>query len=218
MENNTTKTCKKCGKTEELKFISSREVIVRDMKRPFIKKIYANKYGQKWCHNTCYDCTMAPIRKKRGTVARAKSKKPRMLAAVRNERIALRFFKRLGFKVVMGHGAGPDLFCELGPLMWTVEVKVAKRGPKKTKYLGTWRVERVRDSRKNDDLVAIVLPNKRVYIDSMRHHLLECGPSGDRTVTMLVKEYGGLANKPRRTTYFWKRGSRLNSLNQSRNL
>lgn len=105
--------------------------------------------------------------------------------AVRCELVAAEFFRSLGFSVEVGHGAGPDLFCEAGNLSYTVEVKKAGLNSRR------WRVGNVKPARKKDDLVAIVLPNGRVYIDSMEHHLDACTPrDGSRSVTRIVKEFG----------------------------
>lgn len=71
-----------------------------------------------------------------------------------------------------------------------VEVKRAE--PQGTKG-GGWRVKAVRESRRKDSLICIVLPDichptRIVHIESMQDHLKKCSKSGQRTITDLVKK------------------------------
>jgi hypothetical protein len=182
MQKTITKSCKKCGKEESLthdktyKYPSATIHVWRDHR------------GRYWNGNHCHACSLSRSRKHMGFGARGSSKNPKSTAtkvAVRAERRAAKFFESLGFKVEIGHGAGPDLFCDLGPWTYTVEVKLAGKNGSR------WRVGRVMEARKRDDLVAMVLPNGRVYIDSMEHHLSKCVPSdGTRSIWPIVKEFG----------------------------
>lgn len=122
-----------------------------------------------------------------GYGVRGSNKNPKntsTLEAVRCEMLAATFFRELGFSVEEMHGAGPDLFCEIGSLSYSVEVKKAHINSRR------WRTSKVTLRRKSDDLVAIVLPNGRVYIDSMKNHLKHCAGDGTRAITPIVKEFG----------------------------
>lgn len=170
----TIKKCKICGKEDVAYFFKLSEWWRNGTH--FRQKIFKDSRGRWWYGKRCHSCTMKKIREKRGTKPRVESSHPMIVAAVRRELLAAEKFKRLGFKVDIGHGAGPDLYCDIGSFSWTVEVKHAKH------LFGIWYVERIRESRKSDDLVAIVLPDDRVYIDSMSVHLSKCTKKGGRTI------------------------------------
>lgn len=134
--------------------------------------------------NQCFDCRKSIHDKKLGRVRREHSTRPQTVAAVGAEKIAQRRFEDLGFSVKRVNVIGPDLTCRIGGLEYTVEVKRATHGSR------SWKVAQVRPKRKCDDLVAIVLPNEYVYIDSMKNHLESCSRGGTRTVSSIVKQFG----------------------------
>lgn len=187
---NISKRCVKCGKEEFLTYDKTYKY------KSATIHIYRDYRGRYWNGNHCHSCSLSRSRKRMGFGKRGSNNSPKTTAtseAVRCEKIAAKFFESLGFKVEIGHGAGPDLFCDLGPWTYTVEVK------KVNKNVSRWRVGRVTPARKKDDLVAMVMPNDRVYIDSMKNHLKNCVQSdGTRSIGPLVKEFGlhPLAEKP----------------------
>jgi hypothetical protein len=136
---------------------------------------------------TCHDCKRGLMRIRKGHQHRNLSINPQTKTAVDSEKAAERRFSDLGFKVKRTEHTGPDLICSMGLFTWTVEVK---RAFKHNKNRNSWRVQHVTPNRKKDDLLAIVLPNGYVYIDSMENHLKNCKSHGFRTVTPIVKEFG----------------------------
>lgn len=188
---NIKKKCIKCG-VETVVFLWKQTVIRgRAIAGPRggtgmknIKYYRPTTGGRLWVTNTCGDCLLDRKRKSIGFDSRSRSKDPAIMAFVRSEIRAQEHFESLGFSVKRTDSTGPDLRCRIGDLEWTVEVKRA------TWSSGSWRTHKVRHRRLGDDLVAIVLPNDRVYIDSMKHHLAACDASLRRTVTAIVKEFG----------------------------
>ena len=63
-----------------------------------------------------------------------------------------------------------------------MENKISKRS--------YWAIEKVQPNRKKDNFIAFVLPNRRVYIDSMSHHLSKCSKGGIRGITSIVRKHG----------------------------
>lgn len=181
------KTCSRCGFSEEVE-----RPEVRPTKHFRHGRNYESHYtfysplggGRKWRDNLCGDCLRGIQRKTKGTVPRCISKIPSVKKAVDAEVAAQKFFEELGFFVKRTECFGPDLICQMGPLSWTVEVKssVANR----VKGKNYWITGKVSRKRKADDLVAIVLPGGRVYLDSMQGHLEACNRGGCRTITPLL--------------------------------
>ena len=173
----------KCGHSEKLALVG-----LVDQKDGTKAKIYTDEKGRKRrARSKCYNCYMAELREKRGTKPRCESTAPIIKSAVRAERIAAEHFRCAGWVVEHGHGAGPDL------LIWlpddpqnkrSVEVKQAFRATR------CWQVSFVKEKRRGDDFVAIVLPNTRVHVEKMTEHLSKCGNYGNRSVTAIVKEIG----------------------------
>lgn len=179
------KTCSRCG-------INS---LVKHHKRIFYKRsdrknqsryydVFIPVDGRRWRDSICGDCILSTKRKSGNFDSRERSKNPAIMAFVASEKRAEQHFCSLGFSVKRTESTGPDLVCSLGSILLTVEVKRASYSS------GSWRVARVRPLRKNDDLVAFVLPNNRVYIDSMKLHLQQCDKSGRKTITKIVEEFG----------------------------
>ncbi len=150
------KTCSRCGVTKKVIFVK-----IMDYEKGGKVPVYKTDKGRPWYAGLCPDCRVNYVRVSRGHSARDKSKKPQVVRAVKAEKIAATHFRKLGFKVKRTKFYGPDLVCKLGPWTYTVEVKSIG-------YSGrSWRASKVTKARVNDDLVALVLPNNRVYIDSM---------------------------------------------------
>jgi hypothetical protein len=143
-------------------------------------------YKKKFAAGRCHQCRVLSRRKKRNYGSRQESKNKTVLLSIGYEKAAEKRFADLGFDVERTVMHGPDLICKLGPWTYTVEVK----GPTKCKRSNSWRVALVRPNRVGDDLMAMVLPNGYVYIDSMKNHLSLCDKKGNRTITSIVKEFG----------------------------
>lgn len=120
-----------------------------------------------------------PIYKRRPPTSHRLHVKGRESVAIAAER-----FRTLGFNVEVSkehHGA--DMLCRIGGLEWSVEVKTASLTG------NSWVTGRISKKRENDDLVAIVLPGGRVYIDSMKNHLDKSYACGNRIVSRIVKYF-----------------------------
>lgn len=140
-----------------------------------------------WRDNLCGSCLKNTSRKTKGTIPRELNPIPFIKKAVDAERAAAEKFEQMGFEVKRTDCFGPDLLCSIGPLTWTVEVKsVTETKIKDRSYYVTGRVSR---RRREDDLVAIVLPNGHVLIDSMPLHLAACNNGGGRSVTKIVRAF-----------------------------
>lgn len=103
-----------------------------------------------------------------------------------SEEIVNEYFQTKGYTVAIGDNEyqdGFDLVAIKGTEYITVEVKTACKVPEKN----SWRVRGVSDFAKNSDVIAIVLPNKNIHFESMKAHLKNCSPTGDRHITMTVK-------------------------------
>lgn len=170
------RTCKYCGKTENVTRIRPKTV-----SRAFIG---VGKDGRRWYSLFCPDCKLDQNRRVSGKRARDGSPHAHVQAAVNAEKIAQKRFQDLGFDVERVSCHGPDLVCKLGEWVYKVEVKRATKT--KTGWVCGW----VTPKRKNDDLIAIVMPNGYVYIDDMQMHNDSCDKSGKKTITKLVKKIG----------------------------
>jgi hypothetical protein len=92
----------------------------------------------------------------------------------------IKTLKSMGYKTTKPrhkNSNGVDLFAIKQDNVLSVEVKRAIY-PKKDRNV--LRVRGVEKNRKNDDLIAIVLPCGYVLIEPMKHHLLSCNHQGDR--------------------------------------
>lgn len=102
------------------------------------------------------------------------------------ERYVEAYLKELGFQNVrIGLGTyGPDITFEDAGKTISVEVKTARLVARPS----CWGVERVRHTRINDDMIAIVLPDGKVVLESMKDHLSKCTVRGRRSITQMVRE------------------------------
>jgi hypothetical protein len=163
-----------------------------------VQRLYIDEHGRKSMGGICHSCTRNRDRALRGVGVRGASGNPKIKKAMQTELIAAKHFRKLGFKVRQTDCLGPDLVCSIGELRWTVEVKRARAVSPKKYPNGCFVVDGVSRQRTGDDLIAFVLPNNRVYIDSMKLHLenLHAEPkkrrpiTPQRTVTAIVKEFG----------------------------
>jgi hypothetical protein len=130
---------------------------------------YADADGKKWNGARCPDCHVIALRKN----GRCHDDKP----STRHEITAAKYFESFGMTVRRTTGKGPDLV--IGKSV-TVEVKGANYHHGKS-----LRVCSVKPKRLNDDLVAIVMPDNRIIVETMTTHLSKCDKSGSRTVTHL---------------------------------
>ena len=147
--------------------------------------------GSQWRDNNCGRCIFLYRRKVYGHGPREECKTKHIARGVASEKIAEEHFKKLGFSVKRVDTVGPDLICSIGD-GWktTVEVKTVCRS--EARGVVWWHVNPVLKNRRSDDLVAFVLPNERVYIDSMKNHLRHChkNGTGSRVITAIVREFG----------------------------
>lgn len=130
---------------------------------------YTDSYGKKWNGARCPDCHVVSVRKG----GAGHDDRPSTI----HELTAARYFESFGMPVRRTAGKGPDLV--IGKSV-TVEVKGANYHHGKS-----LRVCSVTPKRLRDDLVAIVMPDNRVIVETMTSHLSKCDKSGSRTVTHL---------------------------------
>lgn len=103
------------------------------------------------------------------------------------KKLVTKYFKLMGFKVIHYNEKestnGVDMWVKKKdgkPL--SVEIKKARK--QKT---GCYQVDFVQPNRINDDLIAIILNDKYVLIEEMKHHLSACSNKGFRQFTTLLK-------------------------------
>lgn len=179
-------TCRHCDKTEEVKHEYTRYYNrVAHPNHPIKHSVYRNDRGFSWYGQECPGCRRARIRNRKGQLARIECLSPTIAKGNEVERQAARFFRSLGFTVERGHGQGLDLYCTIGSWEYSVEVKQSECCSK-----NYWRTNAVQPRRRNDDLIAIRLPNGRIYIDDMKIHQSKCTTSGRRNISNLVREFG----------------------------
>jgi predicted RNA-binding protein with PUA domain len=77
------------------------------------------------------------------------------------------------------HCNGADMAIKKSGKIFLVEVKMAMP----VKNRNVLRVRKVEDLRKNDDLIAVVMPSGYVFIEKMKDHLALCNSQGDRFLT-----------------------------------
>ncbi len=151
--------------------------------------IYVDKKNKRWNGRVCPDCsrTECKINKRKSSsgLTRDQVKHPTWIKGLAAERIAAKFFKKQGYKVVMTEAIGPDLIIsKKGKRKLKVEVKSVIEGTR-----NRWRVSPVYPNRKNDDLIAVVFSDKTVIIEPMKKHLRKCAKNGSRAVISLYPKY-----------------------------
>ena len=172
--------CKKCPKIMVLTLVKEKWYGKSGM-----IKTYVDQAGQTCYGGICFDCRKAMHRSwvQRSGRNRDASKNHITAKAVAAEMAAEKKFLSLGFSVKRTTEHGPDLFCKIGEMTWTVEVKSATRNSGR----GGFFVSAVCPKRLGDDLVAIVGPGEVVIIDSMHFHLSKCSKNGKRTVSEMFR-------------------------------
>lgn len=101
-----------------------------------------------------------------------------------DELLASKFMESQGYTVIsLAAARGPDIVCSKDGREFTVEVKRASATG------GQWLTTHVYPARRNDDLVAIVMPNESVHLCSMVEHLAKAQASTVRSVRDLVRDY-----------------------------
>lgn len=183
--NETIITCSKCKITRAVCFIKKDN----DGAKIYTQTGQKNDLGllKRTVGLICHDCRRKRMRVYKNETHRDLSKRKQTLIAVASEKIAEERFSKLGFSVKRTDSFGPDLICKIGNWTYMVEVK---RAFKHNLNKNSWRTQKVSDNRIKDDLIAVVLPNDYVYIDSMENHLRHCTKYGFRTITSIVKEFG----------------------------
>jgi len=103
------------------------------------------------------------------------------------EKMVAEFYESIGYTCKLTTTKGPDIIAtDPNGKSITIEVKLAheiitKRGLKQ--YI----VGMVRKDRKNDDFIAIVFNDKRIFIEPMSTHLSKCFIDNSRSVTELIR-------------------------------
>ena len=85
-------------------------------------------------------------------------------------------FMKLGFKCLNTHhknAKGADLTVIKNNNAYTVEIKCTRYTKRKS-----LQVSPVECRRKNDDLIAIVLPSRYILVEPMEQHLKNCSTKG----------------------------------------
>lgn len=151
--------------------------------------VYTDISGSKWLSTICPDCRKSVHSERdraRGVTSRDDSLDPRVRKARDAEMLVARHFEAQGYQVVTTLRTGPDLTCSKDGETFTVEVKSAIKMAVNGSIL--WASAKVMRSRTGDNLIAIVLPDGSIHIEPMSEHLLKCNKSGQRMVTMLVRQ------------------------------
>lgn len=178
-------TCRTCSRSGDAEFVDR-----VDYGKSRIFETFIFRDGTTIRNGFCRECQTKKSRERRGKKTRDETSSPFVLKALRAEITAEKRFLALGFFVERTKMHGPDLTCKMNSLSYTVEVKKANQLWHKCGRSGGWRVGPVTPKRRGDDLVAMVLPNGYVYIDSMENHLRNCSNSGARAISKIVNEFG----------------------------
>lgn len=96
-----------------------------------------------------------------------------------------REFAALGFSIIFFNekpeSNGPDLWViKKGKRPLSVEIKMLRK-----QQNGMHQVDPVSESRKSDDLIAIIFNSEYVLIEPMSDHLKCCSPKGTRQFTLM---------------------------------
>jgi hypothetical protein len=151
------------------------------------RNFYVDDHNCRWNGRMCPDCHRndSDVRRRaKGLPTVDESKNPRRQKGRLAERQVATYFEALGFHVELTRLTGPDLIGISGNVEFTVEVKSAVRSRQGSK---SWFVAPVYPARRNDDKIAIVLPDGRIHVEDMEAHLRKCNPSGQRFVTHMVE-------------------------------
>lgn len=100
------------------------------------------------------------------------------------DKLVSKALRKMGFKPLEPNhinANGVDIFAVKNNRAFSIEIKKA-RYPKKGIAV---QVDPVLKNRRNDDLIAIVLPSGYVLVEPMKQHLKLCGPKGYRPLTPL---------------------------------
>jgi hypothetical protein len=178
--------CRVCNKRENVEFVRK---IKRKSTNQFRYYFRSIETGKLRFPSRCQPCEIKIYRKSKGQESRERSKKKSVVLAVNAEKIAQKRFENLGFTVKRVDAKGPDLICSMGDnWAFTVEVKRAcfTQGPNEK----TWFACKVCKDRKKDHLIAYVLPNNYVYVESMKKHLKNTWKHGAKNISAVVREFG----------------------------
>jgi len=144
---------------------------------------YVDSSGRRWNGKTCPECWaigyLEQYRRSRGHKSIDDVQEPRRVLSRSAERRAAEYFIGLGHDVELTRLKGPDLILDQ-------KIKVEVKTVLKDKRAKSYFVREVTPARQRDDLIAFVLPNKCVIVESMQEHLSKCSASGTRTVTKMV--------------------------------
>ena len=157
------------------------------------RRVFREPDGRWWNGRKCPDCNNRaivelnykngkhrPIDQCRGRTQRL----GRVAERIAAKELALRGYAdiELNSKVI-----GPDISYTINGQRLLVEVKSAIRTVSRGTAAFTTGV--IRPVRQNDDLVAIVFPNNKVHIWTMREHLAGGLAQGKRSIRFLVEKY-----------------------------
>lgn len=152
---------------------------------------YSDENGRKWHNGYCPDCKrILSIKSKRksGVLPRNENHPYKIISiSSAAEKMVAEFYESIGYTCKLTTTKGPDIIAtDPNGKSITIEVKLAheiitKRGLKQ--YI----VGMVRKDRKNDDFIAIVFNDKRIFIEPMSTHLSKCFIDNSRSVTELIR-------------------------------
>jgi hypothetical protein len=172
--------CGRCGESKDR---------IRDGKYPNGCWKWIDINGRHWSNRFCPKCKNAIGVE--GNHRRGRSKpidkvtNKQWMIARRSERVTAVYLKSIGYKnVKLTTMMGPDITCEKDGDTFTFEVKtIMSRGK------NSYRVGRVTPLRRNDDMVALVLPGEFIHIEPMSDFLKKYNSGSSRsnsTITALV--------------------------------
>lgn len=162
----------------EKECIKCKQIKVKIPKLAYLdgKIVYFDENNKRWNGNTCRDCRIKKEKKGRNLDYYTHKK------GYESEKIAKKYFEYIGFRVVRPDNIwGVDLILD-NKIYVEVRSVVTVRG----KY---YYIPPIKGKRRDDDIIAIVLPNKKILIEDMKSHLIQCSKSGARYLTNIVREY-----------------------------
>lgn len=157
------------------------------------RRYYYDDKDRRWNGKRCPDCHNQDADKRR----RAKGRdtvdtcmEPTRRKGRLAEKLVADYLGQLGFAVTLTKYGGYDIVASTRGALYKIEVKSTVKYKGKDYYL----TGRVWPDEQDADLVVIVLPSGKLWIDTMVEHLRHCAPtSGHRYITSIVRSDSGLS-------------------------
>jgi hypothetical protein len=149
------------------------------------KYIYRDEFGRKWNRKCCPDCIRINIHRLGINKYRHELTDHKNSKGFNAEKLVSNYFLMQEYRVTQTHAHGPDLIIEKGDVIKTCEVKSIT--PYKVNGKTFYFCSPIYPKRRNDDLIAFVMPDDSLIIENMKDHLMKCAKSGRRSFTKEVR-------------------------------